>query len=76
MAREVIPLAEAAMFSRHDLSDDHWERLRPLLPGQAGGHGGVGNETRLFVNVIRDLAKMGIAWADPPEAAGVPNSLW
>lgn len=64
------------MFSRHDLSDDHWERIRPLLPGQAGGHGGVGNDTRLFVNVIRYLARTGIAWADLPEAAGVPNSLW
>jgi transposase len=24
------------MFSRHDLCDDHWERIRHLLPGQAG----------------------------------------
>jgi transposase len=64
------------MFSRHDLSDDHWGRIRPLLPGQAGGHGGVGNDTRLFVNVIRYPAKTGIAWADLPECAGVPNSLW
>lgn len=64
------------MFSRHDLSDDHWERIRPLLPGQAGGHGGVGSDTRRFVNVIRYLAKTGIAWADLPTSAGVPNSLW
>ena len=64
------------MFSRHDLCDAHWERIAPLLPGQAGGHGGVGNDTRLFVNVIRYLAKTGIAWADLPECAGVPNSLW
>ena len=60
------------MFSRHDLSDDHWERIRHLLPGQAG----VGDDTRLFVNVIRYLAKTGIAWADLPTAAGKSNSLW
>jgi transposase len=64
------------MFSRHDLSDDHWDRIRHLLPGQAGGHGGVGGDTRLFVNVIRYLAKTGIAWADLPTAVGKANSLW
>lgn len=64
------------MFSRHDLPDDHWERIRRLLPGQPGGHGGVGDDTRLFVNVIRYLAKTGIPWADLPTAAGKPNSLW
>jgi transposase len=64
------------MFSRHDLSDAHWDRIHHLLPGQAGGHGGVGNDTRLFVNVIRYLAKTGLAWADLPTAVGKPNSLW
>lgn len=48
------------MFSRHDLCDAHWERTRPLLPGQAGGHGGVGNDTRLFVNAIRYPARTGL----------------
>ena len=64
------------MFSRHDLCDTHWDRIRHLLPGQAGGHGGVGDDTRRFVNVIRYLAKTGIAWADLPSAAGKSNSLW
>ena len=64
------------MFRRHDLSDDHWDRIRHLLPGQAGGHGGVGTDTRQFVNVIRYLAKTGIAWADLPTAAGKSNSVW
>jgi transposase len=64
------------MFSRHDLSDDHWERIRHLLPGQAGGHGGVGNDTRLFVDVIRYLAKTGLPWADLPTCVGRSNSLW
>jgi transposase len=64
------------MLSRHDICDDHWSRIKDLLPGQAGGHGGVGNDTRLFINAIRYLAKTGIAWADLPTCYGKPNSLW
>ena len=64
------------MLSRHDISDDHWNRIRDLLPGQAGQHGGVGNDTRLFINAIRFLAKTGIAWADLPTCFGKSNSLW
>lgn len=64
------------MLSRHDICDDHWNRIAHLLPGQVGGHGGVGNDTRLFVNAIRYLAKTGIAWADLPTCYGKSNSLW
>jgi putative transposase len=65
-----------AMLSRHDICDDHWDRIRPLLPGQAGGHGGVGNDTRVFLNAIRYLAKTGIGWADLPTCFGKANSVW
>ena len=64
------------MLSRHDISDDHWNRIQHLLPGQAGQHGGVGNDNRLFLNAIRYLAKTGIAWADLPTCFGKSNSLW
>lgn len=64
------------MFGRHDLCDAHWDRIRRLLPGQPGGRGGVGDDTRLFANVIRDPAKTGIARADLPTAVGRSNSLW
>ncbi len=64
------------MLSRHDIRDDHWNRIRNLLPGQAGQHGGVGHDTRLFLDAIRYLAKTGIAWADLPTCFGRPNSLW
>ena len=64
------------MLSRHDISDAHWRRIAPLLPGQTGGHGGVGNDTRLFLDAVRYLAKTGIAWADLPICYGKPNSLW
>jgi transposase len=64
------------MLSRHDISDEHWDRIRRLLPGQAAGHGGVGNDTRIFIDAIRHLAKTGLAWADLPTCFGKPNSLW
>lgn len=64
------------MLSRHDISDDPWNRIAHLLPGQAGGHGGVGNDPRLSLNAIRYLARTGIAWADLPTCFGKPNSLW
>ena len=64
------------MFSRHDLSDADWDRIKGLLPGRAGQHGGVGKDNRRFVDAIRYLAKTGIAWADLPTHFGKPNSLW
>src|SRR4249919_2571217 len=76
IAGRFISCPETAMLSRHDISDDHWNRIQHLLPGQAGQHGGVGNDTRLFLNAIRYLAKTGIAWADLPTCFGKPNSLW
>jgi transposase len=64
------------MFSRHDPSGAHWERIRRPLPGQPGGHGGVGDDTRRFVSVIRSLARTGLPKADLPTAVGKSNSLW
>ena len=64
------------MLSRHDISDAHWDRIRDLLPGRPGEHGGVGKDNRLFLNAVRYLAKTGIAWADLPTCYGKPNSLW
>lgn len=64
------------MLSRHDIGDADWERVRDLLPGRAGQHGGVGADNRLFVDAIRYLAKTGIAWADLPTCYGKPNSVW
>ena len=64
------------MLSRHDICDDHWDRIEPLIPGRAGGHGGVGADNRRFVNAVRYLAKTGIAWADLPTCYGKWNSVW
>ena len=64
------------MLSRHDITDEHWNRIQHVLPGQTGGHGGVGSDTRTVINAIRYLAKTGIAWADLPVCFGKSNRLW
>ena len=62
--------------SRHDIGDEEWTRIEPLLPGRPGGHGGVAADNRLFINAIRFLAKTGIAWRDLPFCYGKFNSVW
>lgn len=64
------------MLSRHDICDDQWSRIASHLPGQAGGHGGVGKDNRRFVDAVRYIAKTGIAWADLPTCYGRSNSVW
>jgi len=64
------------MLSRHDLPDADWDRIEPLLPGRAGGHGRVGADNRVFVDAVRHLAETGIAGADLPTCYGQPNSVW
>ena len=65
------------MHSRHDISDQDWERIEHLLPGRPGSHGGgTAGDTRTFVNAIRYIAKTGIPWRDVPCCFGNYNSLW
>ncbi|WP_162505134.1 transposase, partial [Treponema endosymbiont of Eucomonympha sp.] len=42
---------------RHDISDEAWERIKDLLPGQAGKHGGAAKDSRLCINAA--------AWQTP-----------
>ncbi len=35
---------------RHDISDEARERIKELLPGQAGKHGGAAKDSRLFIS--------------------------
>ncbi len=55
---------------RHELPEDQWQRIEPLLPGRARGHGGVARDNRGFVNAIWYVAKTGIPWRDLPERFG------
>ena len=37
---------------RHDLTDEQWSILGPILPGQKGQWGGVAKDNRLFMNAV------------------------
>lgn len=64
------------MVQRHAISDADWERLKHLLPGQRGQHGGVARDNRLFIDAVLYVARTGIPWEDLPARFGKSNSVW
>jgi transposase len=64
------------MFRRHAVSDEHWERIEGLLPGQEGDPGVTAADNRLFVDAVLWIAKTGAPWRDLPERFGKWNSVW
>ena len=40
------------MTKRYALSDEHWERIKDLLPGQDGQPGATARDNRLFVDAV------------------------
>ena len=61
---------------RHEIKDEDWERIRDLLPGQAGQPGVTAKDNRLFLNAVLWIAKTGAPWRDLPERFGHWNSIW
>jgi transposase len=61
---------------RHEIKDEPWERIKDLLPGQAGDPGVTAEDNRLFVNAVLWIAKTGAPWRDLPERFGLWNSAW
>jgi len=64
------------MRRRHELTDEQWELIEPLLPGREGTRGPTAKDNRLFVNAVLYVAKTGIPWRDLPERFGNWNSVW
>src|SRR3954471_6604616 len=61
---------------RHAISDDDWDRIKGLLPGQPGQHGKAAKDNRLFVDAVLWIARTGAPWRDLPERLGNWNSAW
>jgi transposase len=61
---------------RHEITDDHWERIKDILPGQVGDPGVTAKDDRLFVNAVLWIAKTGAPWRDLPERFGPWDSVW
>lgn len=56
--------------NRHDLSDEEWERLRPLLPSTVPVRGGRWADHRLVINGVMFRTRTGCPWRDLPEVYG------
>jgi len=61
---------------RHEIADEHWERIEGFLPGRSGDPGVTASDNRLFVNAVLWIAKTGAPWRDLPECFGNWNSVW
>jgi transposase len=55
---------------RGDLTDEQWERLRPLLPPQKPKTGRPNEEHRRVINGILWIDRTGAPWRDLPERYG------
>ncbi len=64
------------MSHRHAISDADWDRLKDLLPGRPGQHGGVAHDNRRFLDAVLWIARTGAPWADLPDRLGNANSQW
>ena len=64
------------MKRRHELSDEQWVRIEPLLPGRKGDPGRSGKNNRRFVDAVLWIAKTGAPWRDLPERFGRWNSVF
>lgn len=64
------------MLPRHAISDADWDRIKHLLPGQPGQHGGLAEDNRRFIDAVLWVARTGAAWEDLPERLGKGNSQW
>ena len=64
------------MLRRHEISDQQWEGIQDLLPGQEGDPGATAKDNRLFVNAIMWIAKTGAPWRDLPERFGKWNTVF
>lgn len=61
---------------RHDISDDVWKLLEPLLPGQKGQWGRVAKDNRAFINAVFWEMRTGAPWRDLPPEYGKWNTIY
>ena len=63
-------------YSRHDISDDQWRKVDPLMTGRPGHLGGVAHDNRRFLNAVVYLAKTGLPWRDLPAVFGKWDTVY
>lgn len=60
---------------RHELTDEQWEKLEPLLPPQKPHTGRPSNDHRTVINGILWILKTGAPWEDLPERYGSAKTV-
>ncbi len=58
------------MVHRHELTDEQWERLQPLLPAQKARTGRPAVDHRRIIDGILWILRTGAPWRDLPERYG------
>ena len=58
------------MLDRHDLTDEEWARLEPLLPSQEPQRGGRWADHRRVINGVFWRTRCGLPWRDVPPNYG------
>ena len=60
---------------RHELTDEQWEKLEPLLPPQKPRTGRPNKDHRTIINGILWILKTGAQWEDLPERYSSPKTV-
>ena len=61
---------------RHELTDEHWERLTPLLPPEKPATGRPNKDHRTILNGILWILRTGAPWRDLPERYGPWHTVY
>ena len=61
---------------RYEISDEDYERIKPLLPGKPGDLGRNADNNRRFINAVLWIARTGAPWDDLPERYGKANTAF
>jgi transposase len=61
---------------RHELTDEQWERLAPLLPPQRPTTGRPNLDHRTILNGMLWIVRTGAPWRDLPERYGVWQTVY
>jgi len=62
--------------SRHDLTDEQWAVIEPLIPKPKPGAGRKRADDRKTLNGILYVLKTGCAWEDLPREYGSDTTCW
>ena len=62
--------------NRHDLTDDQWGRINPMITEKLGNWGGSNaGDNRVFVNACFWIVRTGAPWRDLPPQYGKYNAV-